>query len=157
MKAPIYLIIIALCCFSCMENKSETTKETNSGAANNEKIVRQMYDHFNNHDWAKMASLYSNPAEFRDPSLGLDIVKQTHEQTIKKYTELNGVFKDIHDEVKSIYPSGDKHIVVEFESSGTAPDGSKFRLPICTIFTIENGLITKDFTYYDNTEEPKEQ
>lgn len=49
-----------------------------------------------------------------------------------------------------MYPSGENHIIVEFVSSGTAPDNSKFELPICTIFTIENGLITKDFTYYDN-------
>ncbi|WP_198412578.1 nuclear transport factor 2 family protein [Kaistella antarctica] len=49
-----------------------------------------------------------------------------------------------------IYPSGNQHIIVEFISRGTAPDNTKFELPICTIFTIENGLITKDFTYYDN-------
>lgn len=44
----------------------------------------------------------------------------------------------------------EKHITVESISTGTAADGSKFELPICTIFTIENGKITKDFTYYDN-------
>jgi hypothetical protein len=55
------------------------------------------------------------------------------------------------------YPSGDKHIIVEFVSSGTAPDSSKFELAICTIFTIENGLITKDFTYFDNFEDPESE
>ena len=99
-----------------------------------------------------MASLYTNPADFRDPSLGQNIVQQTHEQTIKKYTELSEIIKDVRDDVTAIYPSGDKHIVVEFVSSGTNPDGTKFTLPICTIFTIENGKITKDFTYYDNME-----
>ena len=33
---------------------------------------------------------------------------------------------------------------------GTDPSGEKFVLPICTIFKIEDGLITEDFTYYDN-------
>ena len=80
-------------------------------------------------------------------------MKQTRQQIIDKYSELNKVFPDLHDEVIQTYPSGDKHIIVEFISTGTAPDNSKFELPICTIMTIENGIITKDFTYYDNFEE----
>lgn len=56
-----------------------------------------------------------------------------------------------------VYPSSDQHIVVEFVSSGTAPDNSKFELPICTIFTIENGKITKDFSYFDNFEEVQDE
>ena len=64
---------------------------------------------------------------------------------------------DVKDKVIQTYPSGDNHIIVEFVSSGTAPDNSKFELPICTIFTIENGLITKDFTYFDNFEEGQEE
>ena len=65
----------------------------------------------------------------------------------------NQVFPNLKDEIVSIYPAGDKHIVVEFVSSGTAADSSKFELPICTIFTIENGVITKYFTYFDNFQE----
>lgn len=60
------------------------------------------------------------------------------------------MFPDVKDKVIQTYPSGDNHIIVEFVSSGTAPDNSKFELPIFTIFTIENGLITKDFSYFDN-------
>ena len=62
---------------------------------------------------------------------------------------------DLHDQVIQTYASGDKNVIVEFVSSGTGPDKVKFELPICTIFTIENGLITKDFTYFDNFEEEK--
>ena len=61
----------------------------------------------------------------------------------------------LRNEIVQIYPSGEKHIIVEFVSTGTALDNSKFELPICTIFTIENGLITKDFTYFDNFDEQK--
>ena len=89
-------------------------------------------------------------SDFKDPSLGQGIIKQTRQQIIDKYSELNKVFPDLHDQVIQTYPSGDKHIIVEFVSSGTAPDSSKFELPICVIFTIENGLITKDYTYFDN-------
>ncbi len=97
--------------------------------------------------------MYTETADFKDPTLGAGIVKQTHKQIIDKYSELNSVFPDLNDKVIATYPSGDNHIIVEFVSSGTAPDNSKFELPICTIFTIENGLITKDFTYFDNFQE----
>lgn len=121
--------------------------------SDNEKLVKQYFEYFNKHQWAKMADMYTDTADFKDPSLGQGIVKQTREQTIKKYSELNHTFPDINDKVVNIYPSGDKHIIVEFISTGTAPDNSKFELPICTIFTIENGKIIKDFSYFDNFEE----
>lgn len=120
----------------------------------NEKLIRQFYEYFNQHNWTKMAGMYAEVAEFKDPSFGPGMVKQTRQQTIDKYSQLNAVFPDIKDEITQIYLSGDKHVIVEFISSGTAPDSSRFELPICTVFTIENGLITKDFTYYDNFEEP---
>ena len=97
--------------------------------------------------------MYAETSEFKDPSLGQGIVKQTRQQIVDKYTELNKVFPNLHDKVIQTYPSGDKHIIVEFVSTGTASDNSKFELSICTILTIENGIITKDFTYYDNFNE----
>ena len=97
--------------------------------------------------------MYVENAEFKDPSLGLGIVKQTRQQFVKKYAELQSVFPNLKDRVVHIYPSGEKNIIVEFISTGTAEDGSQFELPICTIFTLENGKIIKDFTYYDNFNE----
>ncbi len=99
--------------------------------------------------------MYSETTDFKNPSLGQGIVKQTRQQTIEKYTELAKVFPDLHDQVTQTYSSGDNHIIVEFISSGKGPEQVKFELPICTIFTIENGLITKDFTYFDNFDEEK--
>ncbi|WP_202701960.1 nuclear transport factor 2 family protein [Flavobacterium sp. UGB4466] len=122
-------------------------------ATKNEQLIKQYFEHFNNHDWKKMSEMYTDTADFKDPSLGPGIVKQTRKQIADKYVELNAAFPDLHDKVVQVYPSGDKHIIVEFVSTGTGPDNSKFELPICTIFTIENGLITKDFTYFDNFEE----
>lgn len=123
----------------------------------NKKIVEQYFEYFNQHEWEKMANMYSETAEFKDPSLGKGILQQTRQQIIEKYSELNKIFPDLNDEVVQIYPSGDKYMIVEFISSGTAPDNSKFELPICAIFTIENGLITKDFSYFDNFEEDGEE
>jgi ketosteroid isomerase-like protein len=119
----------------------------------NEKFIKTYFETFNKHDWKASANMYIDVAEFKDPSLGKGIVTQTRQQTIDKYTELNKIFPDLTDKVIAIYPSAKNHIVVEFISSGTAPDNTKFELPICTIFTTENGKITKDFTYFDNFEE----
>lgn len=119
-------------------------------SAQNTALIQQYFAHFNSHNWQKMAEMYANTAEFKDPSLGKGIVKQTHKDIIAKYGELQKTFPDVKDDIGKIYVSGDKNVIVEFVSRGTAPDNTAFELPICTIFTIENGKITKDFTYYDN-------
>lgn len=149
MKHLAILLITAFVVISC------SNQDKNIKTSGNEKLVKQYFDHFNNHEWTKMANMYADISEFKDPSLGQGIVKQTKQQIIDKYSELNKVFPDLHDQVVQSYISGDKHIIVEFVSTGTAPDGSKFELPICTIFTIENGIITKDFSYFDNFDEEK--
>jgi ketosteroid isomerase-like protein len=143
MKKVTFFSLLLLSLIAC-----NNTKISDSNSA----IVKQYFDHFNKHDWQNMAKMYTEVADFKDPSLGKGIVKQTHAQIIQKYSELGKMFPDLKDEVAQMYPSGEKHIVVEFISKGTAPDGSKFELPICTVFTIENGKIAKDFTYYDNSE-----
>ena len=145
------LTIIAIAVFmfiSCNNQNQPKTVDTTQ----NEKVVKEYFDHFNNHDWKKMSEMYIETADFKDPSFGKGIVKQTRKQTEDKYAELNKIFPDLHDKIIQIYLSGEKNIIVEFVSTGTAPDNSKLELPICTVFTIENGLITKDFTYFDNFE-----
>ncbi len=140
------LFLVAISCFSCNtsnEKKFNTTTD-------NEKLVKEYFEHFNHHDWTKMASMYAETAEFKDPTLGLGIVKLTRQQIVEKYKELGEMIPDVKDKVLHTYSAGENHIIVEFLSSGTSPDNSKFELPICTIFTIENGLITKDFSYFDN-------
>jgi ketosteroid isomerase-like protein len=122
-------------------------------ADTNKKLVLQYFEYFNKHNWKDMAAMYAGTAEFKDPSLGQGIVKQTRKQVIDKYTELQRLFPDLNDKIINIYPSGDQQIIVEFVSTGTAADQSKFSLPVCTIFHIEKGIITRDYTYYDNFEE----
>lgn len=146
-----HLVTILLTTLTLVSCHSKAHKSMTSNK--NIQLVKGYFDHFNKHDWTKMAGMYAETAEFKDPSLGIGIVTQKREQIIKKYSELSEQFPDVKDSIVNIYPSGDKNIIVEFVSSGTAPDHSKFELPICTIFTIENGLITKDFTYYDNFQE----
>ncbi|MEG0851726.1 hypothetical protein B0A81_08545 [Flavobacterium plurextorum] len=149
MKKGITILAAIFVLASCNNQNQSKTMDTTK----NEKVVKQYFEYFNSHNWKKMAEMYTETADFKDPSLGQGIVKQTRKQIEEKYAGLNEVFPDLKDSIVQIYPSGEKHIIVEFISSGTAPDNSKFELPICTIFTIENGMITKDFTYFDNFEE----
>jgi len=119
----------------------------------NSQMVNQYFEHFNNHDWEKMANMYLPVAEFKDPTLGPGIVKQSRKQIIYKYSQLGEIFPDVKDNIVEIYHVGENKVIVEFVASGTAPDGERFELAICTIFTIENGLISKDFSYFDNAQE----
>ncbi|HXS55586.1 MAG TPA: nuclear transport factor 2 family protein, partial [Hanamia sp.] len=127
MKKLLTFIFATFLLIACNNHKEKTMT-----TSDNEKLVKKYFEHFNSHEWTKMANMYSEISEFKDPSLGQGIVKQTRQQIIDKYSELNKVFPDLHDKVIQTYPSGDKHIIVEFVSSGTAPDNSKFELPICT-------------------------
>ncbi len=153
MKNLMTLIFIATIAFSSCNNANQKSVTK----TDNEMLIKQYFEHFNNHDWTKMANMYVETAEFKDPTLGRGVVKQSRQQIIEKYTSLAEMFPDVKDNVIHTYPSGDNHIIVEFISSGTAPDQTKFELPICTIFTIENGLITKDYTYFDNFEEGQDE
>ncbi|MDQ0477115.1 nuclear transport factor 2 family protein [Chryseobacterium sp. MDT2-18] len=152
MRTILSLFILTFILIGCNNQTKEKTMETST----NEKLVQQYFEHFNNHEWIKMADMYAETADFKDPSLGQGIVKQTRQQIADKYAELHKVFPDLHDQVIQTYPSGDQHIIVEFVSTGTGPDNVKFELPICVIFTIENGLITKDFSYFDNFDEEEQ-
>jgi ketosteroid isomerase-like protein len=144
-------LIILLTLAACNNQPIKETKAPEENAENKSTTVAlQLFEYFNMHNWAKMANLYADSALFKDPSLGTKAVVQSHSQIIEKYTALQQLFPDIHDEVIAVYPSGEKQVIVEFVSTGTAPDSSRFELPVCTVFTIENGVIVKDYTYYDN-------
>jgi|SRR4030095_1499707 len=145
MKAALYIITGILLFVSC-----STKNENKNPASDNEKIVTQLFAHFNKHEWENVAGLYADSADFKDPVLGIEIVKQTRQQVAAKYKELNGFLPDLNARIINLYPSGSNNIIVEFISTGTSPEGIRIELPICTIFTIENGKITKDYTYYDN-------
>lgn len=151
MKKLNLLLLLLILFWNC----KSPLESQNAKALENEKLIKEYFEHFNQHDWNRMASFYTETAEFKDPTLGQGVVKFSRSEIVKKYSELQKMIPDVKDTIVQIYPSGDKHIIVEFISSGTAPDQKKFALPICTVFTIEKGLISKDFTYFDNFEEGK--
>jgi len=110
--------------------------------------AKKMFEAFNKHEWSTMAGYYSDEALFLDPSFGTECVSKTRKETVAKYAEMEKMFPDIYDEITGIYPSGDK-VIVEFTSTGTTPDGTKFKLPIIAVLTFKNGLIVKDASYFD--------
>ncbi|MEW6127905.1 MAG: nuclear transport factor 2 family protein [Acidobacteriota bacterium] len=115
----------------------------------NVKVALQMFEAFNQHDWAKMASFYIEDAEFLDPSYGAEYVKKRREALIAKYSGMEKMSPDIRDEIVGVYAADDK-VIVEFISSGSIKNGGKWSLPICSILTVKQGKIIKDATYYDN-------
>lgn len=150
MRRLTLLALLLITIFSCNNSNQKSNSMDNS--ATNKTIIEQYFKQFNNHEWQKMADMYIDQPEMKDPSYGIKNIYLTKADILKKYSELNQMIPDVHDHVINMYHSGN-NVIVEFESSGTAPDGSKFKLPICTIFEIKNGKITKDFTYYDNFED----
>lgn len=145
MHKIILIIGISIFGISCSE-KNQDEKNVDS----NKKIILEMFDAFNNHDWEKMASYYSDSAIFKDPSLGNESIVQSKTEIIEKYRELEKMFPDVKDSLINIYHAEANHVIVEFISNGSMTDTSKWYLPIATIFKIENNKIVEDFTYYNN-------
>ncbi len=115
----------------------------------NKILIENYYKQFNEHNWEAMAELYVDSAEMKDPSIGIENIKMSKADIVAKYTELEKMIPDVRDSIINTYSMGN-NVVVEFVSTGTAPDGTTFKLPICTVFEIKDGKITKDLTYYDN-------
>jgi ketosteroid isomerase-like protein len=149
----ISFFLIGIFLFGCVSDKSKDLEEKQ---AKNVALIKQLYQYFNQHDWEKMAILFTENTTFYDPSLGNEPVRQTRKDFVAKYKELEKMIPDVHDGIVNIYPSGEKVVVVEFVATGTLPNKEKLKLPICDVFTIENGLIVKNSTYYDNQDVPTE-
>jgi ketosteroid isomerase-like protein len=144
MRTYYLLAYCLMTCFACHQNPP-----LHDEAAANEKIIHIYFTYFNQHRWTEMASLYADSVEMRDPSIGPNLVHMLRADIIEKYKSLGHALPDVRDSIANEYYSGD-NVVVEFISKATGPDGKKFELPICTIFAIHDGKITKDLTYYDN-------
>ena len=69
MRNLLFLSLVSFV-FSCKQNE-EKVIISESNSANNEKIARELFVHFNNHDWQKMADLYSEKAGFKEPASGM--------------------------------------------------------------------------------------
>lgn len=145
------LIIAAILCMSvfvsCHQADSIVTNMPASGEAQKDS-VENLFNAFNAHDWPKFASYYNDTASFLDPEFGNSYVKKTRQETIAKYSGMSQLFPDIKDSLTNLFANGES-VAAEFISSGTAPDGTRWMLPIVTVFTFRDGKIIRDATYYD--------
>jgi ketosteroid isomerase-like protein len=139
-------VLITFLLASCIRNTEEPPKNENA------EIVNSMFDAFNRHDWKAMADHYIDSSSFLDQSFGKEYIIQSNVDLAHKYAEMQQFLPDIHDEIVGLYSSGDK-VSVEFISTGTMPDGTKFLLPISCILTLKNWKIVKDATYYDRDDQ----
>jgi hypothetical protein len=62
MKKLLLGLLLATIAVSC---KSEKNMETND----HQTLVKTYFEHFNAHNWQKMAEMYADTADFKDPSL----------------------------------------------------------------------------------------
>lgn len=148
MKKIIFFAFVGL--FSSCQHKIETPKEKDNSVAN-VAVVRQMFEAFNAHDWAKMASFYTNPYQSLDPAFGVKYVEKTHDDMLKHYGGLQEWSPNVKDSLVLVEPVGKNKVLVQFVSKGNmAENKMAWELPICGILTLENGKITMDETYYDN-------
>ena len=147
MHVRLFLLLI-VCSFAirCTQGPQWPLSEGNADA--NIQIAQDLFEAFNKHDWVAMAGFYSNPAQMLDPAYGPDYIEKKHEEIIAKYAAMEAECQDIRDEIVGIHAS--KNVVtIEFVSTGTNPDGTIWKLPICTVLTIQDGKIIRDATYYD--------
>lgn len=136
-------ISITLALSNCSTDEYPPKKENYS------RKISEYFENFNKHEWGKLALLYAENCETKDPSEP-DRKTINRNGIINKYLELQKNIPDIKDSIVTIYDLS-PCVIVEFISRGTDPSGKKFELPICTIFEFNNeGKIIKDFTYYDN-------
>ena len=138
------ILIVAVSLISCRPSD----KWTNHPNSEDTKIAWKLFELFNSHDWKTMSELYIDSALFLDPSFGKKEIIKTQIQTASKYAAMQKIFPNIKDEVQHMY-SFENNVIVEFISSGADSNGHGFSLPIVTIFTIKDGKITRDATYYD--------
>lgn len=147
MRNCIFLILAVLVLPAC--NEGEKTASAGTGEQNVQ-LIRRYFDHFNRYEWDQLAQMYAPRAVFLDPSMGSDTVVQTRAEIVAKYAELQQFIGGLRDSVVHIDAVGPEKVLVEFTSTGKDTSGKDFRLPICTVFTIRDGKIISDHTYYDN-------
>lgn len=135
----IFLMLLLLTSLACTTS-IDVEKE-------NEKAIRKLFESFNQHNWQAMADCYEDTATFLDPSFGVESVRLTKADIVKKYEDMENQIPDIRDSVLAIVAKEDQ-VWVEFISKGKINDSIQLYVPIATHFTLKNGKVIKDNTYY---------
>jgi ketosteroid isomerase-like protein len=132
-KAVAASSVLALSLTGCAHSPSAQT----SGQA----LIEARFATFNDHDLDGLVKLYSPTAVMTAP--GYCTPRQGEEGVRRAYGDLFKAYPTITDEVTDTVVQGD-HIAVQF----TAHVG-KYAFPIASFLTVQDGVITRDDTYFD--------
>ena len=107
MKKIFLIALPAMMIIMACQNATQKNELNDKSSIDVKHIIKSYHELFNNHDWEKMAAMYSETPEMKDPAFGVKSIKISQSDIIKKYKELNMMIPDVHDSVISMYPSGD--------------------------------------------------
>ncbi len=107
--------------------------------------VEAVFEAFNRHDAAAMATLYAPDAvlhssEFCEPQRGRETIERIHR-------ELFAAVPDIQDEVTDIFVGGEK-VAVRFVSRSELP-ARAFEMTFGDFFIVRDGLVVSDDTIFN--------
>ena len=110
------------------------------------RLVTEVFQAFNPHDIAALASHYSAGALLTSS----DWCHALHgkDELARKHGELFAASPDVQDELVDVVGAGDK-VAVRFVSRGHI-GGHSFELEIADFFRVRGGLIVEDDTIFDN-------
>lgn len=129
---PFLLVIFSLFLIACETKISSTSLETNKPqrdtlVAKQEKniaVVKKFFEYEDNHQWNEMAKIWSS-------------MPPDYEQSARE-----SLIRDIRTDIVQIYPSGDRYVIVKLIKHLKFRNNSNWDPRICSIITIENGIIT---------------
>jgi len=81
-KKALILFMLITALISCND------KDVSNSTAVNIEITNQYFENFNNHNWGKVAEMYAETVECKDPSFGNKIVRQAKEQIFQRISEM---------------------------------------------------------------------
>jgi len=117
-----------------------------SGSAKS--VVEARFAAFKERDVNAIVALYAPNAVTTSPGFCKDRIGREGVKTT--YGDLFRVYANVEDEVTSMVVDGNR-VAVQFVAHARKADGSAlFDVRIANFLTVENGLITRDDTYFDS-------
>lgn len=115
-------------------------------------VVEKRFAAFMRHDLDAIVALYAPDAVEISPGFCTDRIGP--EGARKTYEDLFLAFPNITDDVTAYVVDGNR-VAVQFLARSQKPDGSyAFEIRLANFLTVDNGLITRDETYFDTQGRP---
>jgi hypothetical protein len=108
-------------------------------------VVQAMFDAFNRHDAAAMASLYADDARLASSDFCAN--RTGPADVLRTYRALFAAYPDIRDEIEQVVAQGD-HVAVLFVAR-SGQGSSALAMPIATFLTVRHGRIQSDESRFD--------